>query len=239
MSMKYLYYSKLMLTSNPKSENTASDSTPKSPALLKDQACKRIKSCIFNWEFDAENYFLENRIAKWLGMSKTPVNAALARLEHEGFVSVSPRQGVVVHQLSIQEVHEHFDLRIALETFVVRKFSQISGENSFGPLEENLMRQQACMGAVDIEQSVRLDGEFHVLLAQLLDNREISKILSQIRDKIYRISQRVHRKNSERLQTNYPEHRAILDAILARDAALAEKLMAEHLESGRKLLLGS
>ena len=51
------------------------------------------------------------------------MRSAVERLENEGFLSVSPQQGIVVRALSAEEIRNHFDLRMALETFVVRRLT--------------------------------------------------------------------------------------------------------------------
>ena len=53
-------------------------------------------------------------------MSKTPVKAALERLEAEGFISVSPQQGIVVRELSVREIADLYEIRAALESYTLR-----------------------------------------------------------------------------------------------------------------------
>ena len=70
-------------------------------------------------------------------MSKTPVHVALERLEAEGFVSVSPQQGIVVRDMSIQDIVEHYEMRQAIEAFVVSKLA-----GKLGPEQLSRLRRQ-------------------------------------------------------------------------------------------------
>ena len=107
-------------------------------ALLKDRAYEQIKELILNWTFTPGTFLSERRLAAQLGMSKTPVRSALERLANEGFVTISPQQGVVVREFSVEEIVDLFDIRIALETFVVKSLANRIDEAYVEKLEENL-----------------------------------------------------------------------------------------------------
>ena len=102
---------------------TATDGSSGARVFLKDHAYERLKTMILSEQFPPGSFLSERTLAETLGMSKTPVRSAVERLENEGFVSVSPQQGIVVRALSAEEIRNHFDLRIALETFVVRRLT--------------------------------------------------------------------------------------------------------------------
>ena len=64
-------------------------------------------------------------------MSKTPVKAALERLESEGFITISPQRGVVVRQFAIHEIADQYEMRVALETYTVRTLAgRLSAEQA-------------------------------------------------------------------------------------------------------------
>src|SRR5437899_8390145 len=89
-------------------------------ALLKDRAYDRIKVRLLNDDYPPGSFLSERQLAENLGMSKTPVKAALERLESEGFISVSPQQGIVVRELSVHEIADQYEIRAALESYTVR-----------------------------------------------------------------------------------------------------------------------
>src|SRR5262249_52042289 len=77
--------------------------------LLKDRAYDEIKRYILNNDFPPGTFLAERQLAAQLGMSKTPVKAALERLELEGLICVSPQQGIVVRDLSVQEIADQYE----------------------------------------------------------------------------------------------------------------------------------
>ena len=208
-----------------------------SNGLLKDQAYAEVKRRILADEFPAGAFLSERQVSELLAVSKTPIRAAFQRLELEGFVSISPQQGVVVLDLSMDDISDHFELRVALECFIVSSLAGHLDAEHIERLNANLDEQQACVESKDMDQTVELDRGFHLLLTEFLGNREISRVMWQLRDKMHRVIQRVHSRHPERLGTNYPEHRQIADAILAGDAEAAAIAMESHLMNGRQFLM--
>ena len=212
---------------------------PKRIGLLRDGAYTELKNFIVFGEAEPGCFLSERQVAALLGMSKTPIRAAFGRLESEGLVSIIPHLGVVVKELSAQEVADHFDLRSALEPFVVRHIAGHLNDAQVQAIEANLVAQEECAQAGEISRSVRLDGEYHILLSGCLGNLEIHRVMLQIQDRTFRIIRRVLQGYPERLHTNHPEHRAIFQAILAGDGDAAAAHMEVHLENGQKFLTGT
>ena len=104
-----------------------------SRSLLKEQAYEQIKSRLLNNNYPPGSFLAERRLAENLGMSKTPVRAALERLELEGFITVSPQQGIVVRELSVREIADQYELRAALESYTLRLQPPLSPGMVLGP----------------------------------------------------------------------------------------------------------
>lgn len=179
----------------------------------------------------------ERQLAAQLGMSKTPVKAALERLEAEGFVAVSPQQGIVVRELSVYEIADQFEIRLALESFVLRTVAGTLNDSQAIRLNENLRRQQEAAATDDYTTSVGLDSEFHSLFCEFLGNREIQRVMLHLRARMHRVVTRVFATNPDRIQTGYQEHCTIAKAVLSGDADRAVIALEEHLNYGKQLLL--
>jgi len=207
------------------------------PELLKNVAYEDLKSRILLNEFPPGSFLAERQLASTLGMSKTPVKAALERLELEGFIAVSPQQGIVVRELNISEIADQYEIRAALECFVVRAIAGKLNDDQVGRLEENLAAQKAILKQSKIQQGVALDAAFHIMLTEFLGNQEILRVMKQLREKIQRVVMLVVQASPQRIDTSYPEHRAIADAVIQGQPAQAARLIEEHLERGRQLIL--
>lgn len=205
--------------------------------LLKDRAYEELKQLILDWTFMPGTFLSERQLAARLGMSKTPVRSALERLAHEGFVTISPQQGIVVREFSLEEIVDLFDIRIALETFVVKHLAGRLDEERVQRIEENLRGQLETTTSGDVRAATLLDADFHILLCEALGNQEILRTMLHLRDKLYRIVYRILHHDRRRIATSYDEHRAIADAVISGDGDLAAKLIVGHLEWGKHSLV--
>lgn len=206
-------------------------------SLLKQRAYLELKARIQDGTFSAGEFLSERQLAARLGMSKTPVKAALERLEAEGLISVSPQQGIVVREFTVHEVADQFEIREALESFVVQAIAGRLRPGQITRLQTNLQDCLTAALARDVPRSVELDAEFHLLFCEFLGNQEILRVMSQLRDKIHRVIFAVSLRNPDRLLASYEEHAAIAEAILAGEGDLAAQRLVQHLEYGRQQLL--
>lgn len=206
-------------------------------SLLQDQAYERLKDLIQSGSLPAGSFHTERLLSERLGMSKTPVRAALARLDLEGFVSVSPQIGVSVREPSLQEIVDLFNLRVALETFVVRSLAGRLRLVQAARLRENLREQRACAQDGDAPGLTRLDTSFHLLFCEFLGNREITRVLVHLRDKLHRVILHVMTRAEGRLRPAVAEHAAIADAVVRGRGDLAAERVRRHLEFGKQTLL--
>jgi DNA-binding GntR family transcriptional regulator len=162
----------------------------------------------------------------------------LENLETQGLVTVSPQRGILVRDLSARDIADLFDVRSAVEPFVVGQLSRGAlTPDQREQIRANLSRQQRAAGNGDALESTRLDIAFHRLMAELLDNRELMIWLERCFDRLLRSVLRVNRQARDRLGKSYQEHLDVAEAVLAGRAEDAARLMKEHLAFGRQFLL--
>ena len=208
-----------------------------SRALLKDKAYDVIKKKIMDEEFPPGSFMAERKLATMLGMSKTPIKSALERLANEGFVTIAPQQCVLVRDLPIDEIADQYEIRAALETYVVRGLAK-----RITPAQLDLLRASPALRLetlefVEVEKWVELDAAFHLLLAKQLGNQAIYRVMLDLRDRMHRVITRVFHLQPIRLVESVEEHLAIVDAIAAGDGDTAAAMVVNHLQRGRDLVL--
>lgn len=204
--------------------------------LLKNQAYTEIKALLLEGVFKPGDFLSERQLAERLGMSSTPVRAALERLAFETFVNVYPRQGIFVRELSLQEIKDHYEIRIALESFVV---SQIAGRITPEQIEALaiiLEEQSLLLDRGSARQYMQLDAAFHLKLCEILGNKEIVRMMLHQREKLYRIVLQLLERGMRNMRTSYEEHVGILEALKQGDGQLAAERMRTHFENGRQIL---
>jgi DNA-binding GntR family transcriptional regulator len=207
---------------------------------LKEQAYHHVKKMILDEEVPANGFLSERNLASKLGMSKTPVRLAIARLEHEGFVRVSPQQGIVVVALSFEEILDFIDFRLALETFVVRSLVGNLGKDQGRLLQENLNEHAKLIRKKGDQREaiVYADMGFHTLLASLKNNRQISEALERQQVMLYRVAMRILARHPVRTEQSFLEHQRIVEAILTGKKAQAVSLIEGHILRIKTLLIG-
>jgi DNA-binding GntR family transcriptional regulator len=206
---------------------------------LKEQAYAKLKQQIIQGELTPSMLLSERRLVERLGMSKTPIRAALERLEAEHYVSITPRQGIVIREPSLREITDQFEIRFVLERHVLESLAGKLGADQAQRLTDNLRLQEDAAMRKDMAQSIRLDSAFHVLLCELLGNQEILRVMQQVHEKFARLAWLVFRKHVDRLEPSWREHCAIAEAVIRGNPGAAVEHLKNHLSHGKRALLGA
>ncbi|MEN3943651.1 GntR family transcriptional regulator [Prosthecobacter sp. SYSU 5D2] len=217
--------------------STASPTDSLAPVRLQSRAYSELRRLIVSGEFPPGTFLSERQLAAQLGMSKTPVHVALERLESEGFVTISAQQGIVVRGLSVDDIVDHYELREAVESWVVRRLAGKLNPAQQAELQANLQHQHEALATWDMVRLMHLDEQMHYLLCSYLNNREIASTMERLRDKIHQVILRVTETDRTRPAESTAEHVRIIQAILDGEPDLAARLMTEHLEAGKRRIL--
>lgn len=216
-------------STEPRHETPAAPPSPAKKMLLKDTAYQKLKESILSGQFPPGSFLAERQLTGLLGMSKTPIRAALEHLESEGLVSVSPQQGIVVRDISPREIYDVFDIRYALEPHVARALGARHCSEDIAKLREHLAVQEVVYAQNKVLDATRLDREFHMMLCELHGNREIIKVMDQVWDKLFREVVRILGQKQGRMQASITEHRAIVEAISSGNGDAAQAKMLDHI----------
>lgn len=216
-------------STEPRHETHAASPSPAKKMLLKDTAYQKLKESILSGQFPPGSFLAERQLTGLLGMSKTPIRAALEHLESEGLVSVSPQQGIVVRDISPREIYDVFDIRYALEPHVARALGARHCGEDIAKLREHLAVQEVVYSQNKVLDATRLDREFHMMLCELHGNREIIKVMDQVWDKLFREVVRILGQKQGRMQASITEHRAIVEAISSGNGDAAQAKMLDHI----------
>ncbi|MFC7393019.1 GntR family transcriptional regulator [Scopulibacillus cellulosilyticus] len=203
----------------------------KGPAL-NEVAYQKIKQSIMRGDFAEENVTSQNQLVEELGMSRTPIVAALQRLQHEGFLKVVSNQGIIIQELSIKEINDFYDARIAIETFSIQKTIDLLTENHFNTLFEMIEEQKICCEKQDFFNFAQLDADFHQYLLEVEGNSLFIQTMSNIRERLFYNSKcfLIKRQN---MMTFIQGHIEIIDALKRKNHHLAVNRLEEHIKSGK------
>jgi DNA-binding GntR family transcriptional regulator len=172
----------------------------------------------------------EAALAEQLGVSKTPLREAFARLEQEGLVETTSFKGAVVTGYSERDLREIYELRALLEGAAARAAAERSTEETLGQLRDVVGRSRELRDAGDVAALAGLVGDFDVIVYAQVSNQRIAALIDNLRAHLARIG-KLTEAIPGRVEASVEEHGAIVDAIVARDPDEAERLMRVHIGS--------
>ncbi len=199
---------------------------------IREHAYNYLKEMILEGELKAGDRLIERELAGKLGISRTPIREALFRLESQGFVKTVPRKGVVVSNISENEVIEVFTILASLEVLAVKlaagrmdKETQLDLDQKIKELME--LRDQD-------EENFNLEHiEMNRLINKASKSPKLFEILSGLIDYIH-MAANMGYETPGRRRESLKEHIDIMKALRDKEAEMAEYLMRIHIENSKK-----
>lgn len=202
----------------------------------KEKVFDRIKQGIIAQEYPAGYLLNERKLAKELDVSRTPVREAIQMLEREGWVEVIPWRGAMVQPVIISDIEETFQLRMAIEPLIIDLILDKMGEEELQKIEEIWEEQARLAEAKEAELFILRDQDFHLFLASLTKNRRLQLIMGQLRDTHLRMGVEAIQQET-RFEGTLEEHRAIIDALKAKQYLKARQAMLDHLLATQRSMI--
>lgn len=168
----------------------------------------------------------EDAIGESFAVSRTIVRSALARLAAEGLVELRRNRGAVVASPSLSEARDVFAVRRQLEALVVEELAGRITREQVAELEAHVKREDTALGR-DGPESIRLAGEFHLLLARFAGNELLRRYVGEVTSRCSLILALYGRPHSSECAAN--EHRELIEALRQGDKGRAVALMDHHL----------
>jgi DNA-binding GntR family transcriptional regulator len=170
----------------------------------------------------------EQRIADIFEVSRTLVRQALNQLSRDRLVTLEPGRGARVAEPSVEEARQVFDVRNMLEAAMVGRLCAAITPAQIAELRAHLRDEQAAVVRTDVSGRTRLLADFHVVLARMLGNETLARMLADLLSRCSLIA--LMYQSSHSAGHSYDEHVAIVDALERRDARAAVRLMQAHLQ---------
>ncbi|MBM3573985.1 MAG: GntR family transcriptional regulator [Alphaproteobacteria bacterium] len=166
----------------------------------------------------------EDMVGRRFGVSRTVIRSVLVRLAGEGLVELRFNRSAVVAQPSLSEANDLFEVRQGLERVVVARLAGRLTRDDVRRLRQHVDAEVRAGGGTE---SIRLAGEFHVLLADLTRNATMARFVSEVASRSSLILSVHGRPHSSECAVT--EHREIIDALARGDGNAAQAIMDRHL----------
>jgi DNA-binding GntR family transcriptional regulator len=170
----------------------------------------------------------EDAIGDRLGVSRTLVREALGRLALEGLVELKPNRGASVAYPTLEEARDVFDVRRGLERLVAETLAGRLTNAQAEALAAHVRQEEAAHGR-DGHESIRLAGEFHIMLADMTGNAILARYVQEVSSRCSLILAIYGRPHSSECAVS--EHRQLIEALQQGDGRRAADLMDHHLQA--------
>ena len=158
-----------------------------SRTLLRDQAYVRLRDAILDGTLEPGEQLKDAEIAEWLGLSRTPIREALARLEEYGLVETAPNRYTRVTPLSAGDARDAFTVVAALHSLAASLGVPRVAEWELATMRKANEDFAAALRTADVDRALAADDRFHGVLVQASANREIARSLERLMPKVRRL----------------------------------------------------
>jgi DNA-binding GntR family transcriptional regulator len=212
--------------------------------MKRDDTYARLRELILT-EYSPGQALSEQELANLIGVSRTPIREALFRLERDGLITIVPRRGPFVAVLTVQDIHELFEVREALELYAVKRAVEHLDLRELDRIQAEADRIYSHLGPdLTSEEKYRalseIFDELHRVILATRKNARFSALLETVKG-TWHFARKVltRRITQEEVARTYEEHTHIIEALRRRTPLEAEQAMQVHLENSRKRFLAA
>lgn len=195
---------------------------------LRGRVFQKLREDILSGKYKEHEELKEVAIGDELGVSRTPVREAFRQLELEGLIQIVPNKGAYVTSITAKDVKDIYMIRSLLEGLCARLATEKITKEQMEEMEENIYLAEFHAQKGHMDQMAELDNRFHDILYEACDSKMLEHALKDYHQYVLRVRQKTLSNNTRGRASN-DEHRQIMEAIKAGDAAKAEQLANQHM----------
>lgn len=208
---------------------------------LNEQAYLHLQKLIMQGQLSPEKIYSETKLSKELGISRTPFRDAVHRLAQEGYIDIIPSKGIMLHQMTRQDIEETFQVRSALECYCTLQITKSSGRRPAKKLLKELhfltdMLKDIMESSNSIEEFCDYDFQFHTKIIEYTGNAQFSSIFDTFKYRMRRLAE-LSLAHEGRMLDTYNEHLAIVEAMEAGDVEHIYEITLNHMDTARGINL--
>jgi DNA-binding GntR family transcriptional regulator len=213
------------------------DEIVNNPAIDRARPEDRLRHAIVTGRFQPSERLIEADVARELGVGRSAVRTALARLEHEGLVEHERHRGARVRLVSAHEAVEILETRAVLEGVAARHAALKASREDIEQLERVLEGMRRRVDAGDLLGASDQNAVLHGLILEISAHGTVARLIATLKSQLVRFQYRTIMLPG-RSEHSFGEHAAIVRAIAAGDSLAAEQAMRMHLSHVAEALRG-
>lgn len=193
-----------------------------------DTVYDRVVQAVMEHRLPPGTKLVEEKLATVFSITRTRVREVLQRLAHEGLVNAIPNRGSFIASPTVEEARQIFDARRILEPALVRRLVADADAEDIQRLRAHVAAERQARAEDDRRAIIRLSGEFHLLMAEMVGNPQLTQVMRELASLTCLIILLYDSPNMPACPNH--EHSELIDAIETRDEAQAVRCIVEHLQ---------
>jgi DNA-binding GntR family transcriptional regulator len=219
-----------MATASPHLEPALRDGSV--PGTLAERAYLRLREEIIRGDLAPGALVREEDVAERFQIGRTPVREAVQRLRHEGYLTILPRRGTLVSEISITDLAAIYEIRARMESWAARLAAERAGPEDRQEAEQLIAELQSQLTGDDYESLLATDRRIHRFVYRCSKNTFLAETLDHYHNfslRILHVAMRRYPTLTPRLDEVVHEQQAVLEAICRGDGDTAERIAVEHI----------
>ena len=203
---------------------------------LREVVFNALRQAIIQGEFQPGERLMEVTLANKMGVSRTPVREAIRMLELEGLVVMIPRKGAEVAKITVKDLKDALEVRLAIESLAVKLACERIDESGETELKQACIAFKEAINSKLVPAIVKCDEAFHNTIYRASKNQKLITLAQSLGEQVYRYRVE-YVKDFSYHDKLIKEHDLITMAILRRDGTTAQQLIEEHLYNQEQIVI--
>ena len=203
---------------------------------LRDVVFKTLRKGILTGELKPGERLMEIHLANRLGVSRTPIREAIRKLELEGLVTMVPRRGAEVANITEKNLKDVLEVRQALESLAIELACERITEENKEELRQKLDQVETAVRTGDTGAIASADVAFHDAIVEFSGNMRLIQLVGNLGEQMYRYRFEYIKDVSKHSQI-MSEHRIMFDSIMENDRAKAARIVKVHINNQEEAIM--
>ena len=203
---------------------------------LRDVVFNTLRQAILTGELKPGERLMEIHLANRLGVSRTPIREAIRKLELEGLVTMIPRRGAEVAQITEKSMSDVLEVRGAMDALCAELACERITEEELAQLKDACVHFERVTATRDVKQIAKADVQLHDIILQATGNNRLIQLVNNLSEQMYRYRFE-YIKDFSQHQRLVEEHRIIYDSLVSRDKERASEAAKVHIDNQRKTII--
>lgn len=203
---------------------------------LRDVVFNTLRQAILTGELKPGERLMEIHLANKLGVSRTPIREAIRKLELEGLVTMIPRRGAEVAQITEKSMNDVLEVRRAMDALCVELACDRITPEELEQLREACDGFEAAVKTKDVKKIAQADVALHDIIVQATGNQRLIQLVNNLSEQMYRYRFE-YIKDSSQHERLVEEHRIIYQSIVQKDKETASQAAKTHIDNQERSII--